>query len=589
MDENKVNGNTAGIRATQLEEIKRLYEFELGQDTFASAELLTHLAACTAAINREILVYIRRNGAIADVSVGDANTVSMPELRVVRNTDRLAGVRCVHTHPSGSGRLSDVDIGSLRSLKLDCMAALSVREGQPGSFYAAYLGEWKDDGYEVLEYGPLNPFRLPQRELMREIYEADGRLKSTAFETAAARPERAVLVGIEENGALDSMKELAELARTAGAQVVETSVQRRRSVDNATYIGSGKVDELRLTGSAVEADLFIFDDELSGVQLRNLEEGLGRPVIDRTTLILDIFASRAQSREGRLQVELAQQKYRLPRLAGAGLALSRLGGGIGTRGPGEKKLELDRRRIRRRIYELEQELNELVKQRALRRERREKNAMPLVALVGYTNAGKSTLLNVLSGSDVLAENKLFATLDPVVRQVELPGNTQCLFSDTVGFIHKLPHELVEAFRATLEEVKTADLLLHVVDCANPEYDAQMAVVEEVLASLGAADTPRINVYNQIDREGALPGHRGEWAHISAREGTGVTELLVMVEKTLTSSQTRVELLVPYDRYEAMALIRNLARILSEEHTGEGTLVTVMADQAVLGRIKAALS
>jgi len=587
--ENKVNGNTFGIRAAQLEEIKRLYEFALGQDTFASPELLEHLAACSGAINRELSVYIRRNGTVADVSVGDANTVSMPELRVVRNADRLAGVRCIHTHPNGSGRLSGVDLGTLRSLRLDCMAALAVREGKPGSLYAAYLGEWKDNGYEVLEFGPLHPYRLPQRELMRALCEADERLRATSHETAEARPQRVILAGIEQADALDSMKELSELASTAGAQVVGQSLQKRRSVDNATYIGSGKVEELKLLGSALEADLFIFDDELTAVQLRNLEEGLGRPVIDRTTLILDIFAMRAQSREGRLQVELAQQKYRLPRLAGAGLALSRLGGGIGTRGPGEKKLEMDRRRIRRRIYELEQELGELIKQRALRRERREQNAVPLVALVGYTNAGKSTLLNALSGSDVLAENKLFATLDPVVRQVTLPGGTQALFSDTVGFIHKLPHELVDAFRATLEEVKNADLLLHVVDCANPEYDAQMAVVEEVLASLGAAETPRINVYNQIDREGALPGRRGEWAHISAKEGTGVQELLSLVEKTLSASQVRVELMVPYGRYEAMALIRSAGRILSEEHTGEGTLVTAMVEQAALYRIKEAIA
>ncbi len=585
---NQVNGNTTGIRNTVLAEIERLYEFSVGQDTFASPELLEHMSICTAAINREISVYIKRNGVIADVSVGDANTVAMPQMRVVRNEDRLAGVRCIHTHPNGSAMLSEVDLGTLKSMRLDCMAALAVRDGKPTTLYAAYLGEWGDEGYEVLLYGPMQPHRLPQRALIREIYLADDRLKTGTHETAAARPERAILVGLEQADAMDTMKELAELAKSAGAQVVGQSVQKRRSIDNATYIGSGKVEELSLMGSAMEADLFIFDDELSAVQLRNLEEGLGRPVIDRTTLILDIFAARAQTREGRLQVELAQLKYRLPRLVGAGMALSRLGGGIGTRGPGEKKLELDRRRIRRRVFELEETLNEVVKQRALRRERREKNLIPLVALVGYTNAGKSTLLNALSGSDVLAEDKLFATLDPVVRQVELPQGTQVLFSDTVGFIHKLPHDLVQAFRATLEEVKHADLLLHVVDCANPEYDAQMQVVEEVLASLGAADTPRINVYNQIDREGANPARRGEWAHISAKEGTGVDALLAAVEKTLSAQQVRVELLVPYHRYEAMSLIRNVGRILSEEHTEQGTLVCAMLEERDLARVKEAV-
>lgn len=585
---NQVNGNTTGIRNTVLAEIERLYTFEVGQDTFATYELLEHMSTCTSAINREISVYIKRNGVIVDVSVGDAKTVAMPQMRVVRNEDRLSGVRCIHTHPNGSARLSEVDLGTLKSMRLDCMAALGVRDGKPTALYAAYLGEWGEDGYEVLQYGPMQPNRLPQRALMREIYLADERLKTGTHETAAARPERAILVGLEQADAMDTMRELAELAKSAGAQVVGQSVQKRRSIDNATYIGSGKVEELSLMGSALEADLFIFDDELSAVQLRNLEEGLGRPVIDRTTLILDIFASRAQTREGRLQVELAQLKYRLPRLIGSGMALSRLGGGIGTRGPGEKKLEIDRRRIRRRIFELEETLNEVVKQRALRRERREKNLVPLVALVGYTNAGKSTLLNALSGSDVLAEDKLFATLDPVVRQVTLPQGTQVLFSDTVGFIHKLPHDLVQAFRATLEEVKHADLLLHVVDCANPEYDAQMQVVEEVLASLGAADTPRINVYNQIDREGANPGRRGEWAHISAKEGTGVDALLAAVEKALSAQQVRVELLVPYHRYEAMALIRSVGRILSEEHTEQGTLVCAMLEERDLARVKDAV-
>ena len=584
----KINGNTAGIRATMLEQIQQLYEFQDGQEIFAGREFLEHLAACTGAINREISVYIRRNGTVADVSVGDSGTVAMPEMRVVRNEDRLCGVRCIHSHPNGSALLSEVDIGTLKSMRLDCMAAFGVREGKPTALYAAYLGEWGEQGYEVLRYGPLRPDRLPQRALIREIYAADERLKSGTHETAAARPERAILVGIEQNDALDTMKELSELVATAGAQVVGQSVQRRRGIDSATYIGSGKVHDLSLMGSALEADLFVFDDELSSIQLRNLEENLGRPVIDRTALILDIFAARAQSREGRLQVELAQLKYRLPRLTGAGLALSRLGGGIGTRGPGEKKLEIDRRRIRRRIFELEQSLGEVVKQRALRRERREKNAIPLIALVGYTNAGKSTLLNAISGSDVLAENMLFATLDPVVRQVRLPEGTEALFSDTVGFIHKLPHELVQAFRATLEEVSHADLILHVVDCANPEYDAQMQVVEDVLAQLGAADTPRINVYNQVDREGALPGHRSEWAHISAKEHIGIDGLLAAVEKKLNAQQVRVELLVPYHRYDAIALIRNAGRILSEEHTEEGARVCAMVEEKVLWRIKEAL-
>lgn len=585
---NKVNGNTAGIRDTVLARIALLYDCTSAPDVFASRELIELLAACSGEINREISVYIRRNGMVADVSIGDSSTVSMPEMRVVRNESRLCGVRCIHTHPGGSPQLSEVDIGTLKTMKLDSMAAIGVRNGLPTAMYAAFIGEWDEKtGYTTLLAGPLRPDMLPQRALMDELYAADNRLRLPAQEVEQ-RPERAILVGIEQNEGFDSMAELEQLVKTAGAEVVGRSVQRRRGVDNATYIGSGKVDELRLMGSALEAELYIFDDELTGVQLRNLEEALGRPVIDRTALILDIFASRAQSREGALQVELAQLRYRLPRLLGAGLVLSRQGAGIGTRGPGEKKLEIDRRRIRSRIHELEEDIEEIARQRAVRRERREKNAIPLIALVGYTNAGKSTLLNAVSGSDVLAEDMLFATLDPVVRQVTLPEGTRALFSDTVGFINKLPHELIRAFRSTLEEVTQSDLILHIVDSANEQYDIQMQVVEDVLAQLQAANTPRITVYNQIDREGAHPAKRGNCVWISAKNGTGIPKLLQMAEKMLNERQVRVQLIVPYEKYEALALIRASGRILEEAHEQDGTHIVAMIDEDALWKVKQAL-
>ena len=287
----------------------------------------------------------------------------------------------------------------------------------------------------------------------------------------------------------DSLDELASLAETAGAMVITRVLQNRMRPDPATFIGSGKAEELQLTCQTLEIDLAIMDDELTGAQQRNLENALGVRVIDRTALILDIFAQRAQSSEGKLQVELAQMKYRLPRLTGMGTVLSRLGGGIGTRGPGETQLEVDRRRIRRRIDDLEMQLREIKKQRDMRRARREKNGQITVALVGYTNAGKSTLLNALSGADVLVEDKLFATLDPVMRRVELPENRECLVVDTVGFIRKLPHQLVQAFRSTLEEALFADLLVVVSDLSSPHYAQQRATVFEVLNDLGAADRP----------------------------------------------------------------------------------------------------
>jgi len=447
------------------------------------------------------------------------------------------------------------------------------------------MGEAVGEEREVLVYGPLRPYKLPQRQLIEEIYVSDDRLKSSTKDTKDDIPERTVLVGLENDEGYDTIEELAELAKTAGANVVARSIQKRRTPDNATYIGSGKVDELSLLCSETEAELVIFDDELTGSQLRNLETRLGVKVIDRTALILDIFAQRAVSREGALQVELAQMKYNLTRLTGQGTALSRLGGGIGTRGPGEKKLEIDRRRIRRRIFELGEELKEVEKQRSLRRERREKNATPLVALVGYTNAGKSTFLNAVSNAGVLAEDKLFATLDPVVRQITLPNGLDILLSDTVGFINKLPHDLIEAFKSTLEEVSNADLILHVVDISCDHYDAQMRVVEDVIASLGAGDTPRINVYNKIDRIDSRPRGTEDDAFVSAATGEGMESLLERVEKLLSASHSTIELTIPYDKYEAVALLHSEARILSEEHTETGTKICAACEDGTLRKLK----
>ncbi|HWS30239.1 MAG TPA: GTPase HflX [Clostridia bacterium] len=582
----KINGNTEGVKASLLEQIALLYDVKMNQDEFASFELLEQMAEFTARTGREISVYISRDGRVADVSLGDTGKVSMPTLRLVRNEDRLSGVRCIHTHPNGDSRPSGVDLGTLRSARLDSMASMGVSaDGRPLSLYAAFLGEMEGNERAIALFGPLRPYKLPNALLMQEIYAADARFKSSTKEVLEAKPQRAVLVGLDTNGGFDSMAELKELALSAGAQVVGQFTQKRKDIDNATYIGSGKADELSLSVSELEADLIIFDDELSAIQVRNLESATGTAVIDRTTLILDIFASRAQSREGKLQVELAQLKYSLPHLLGQGRTLSQQGAGIGTRGPGERKLEIDRRRIKRRIYELQQELNEIEKQRGLRRERREKNKVPLVALVGYTNAGKSSLLNAVSGAGVLTEDKLFATLDPVVRQVELKSGVSVLFSDTVGFISKLPHDLVDAFRSTLEEVREADLVLHVIDASSPELKAQKAVVEEVLASLHALDTPRIDVYNKIDKLAEKPVPREGAAFISAASGEGIEELLHSVEHALSASRQKVELLIPYGKYEAMSLIRAEGKLLCEEHAEDGTKVTALLDEQTLWKLK----
>lgn len=591
----KVNGNLNGIRSTTVERIRSIYDLTMGQKEFASFELISLMSELTGEIGREISVYITRDGRIADVSVGSDRKVDMPSMRVVRNEDRLCGVRCLHTHPNGDGRPSGVDLGTLRSMQLDSMASVGVSDGKPTQLYAAFIGDENGEGgREALVYGPLRPYKLPNAALIAEIFISDDRFRSVTKAVSENEPERAILVGMESGETYDTLAELKELAKTAGAAVVGSVPVKKRPIDNATYIGSGKAEELSLMGSELEADLFIFDDELSAIQQRNLEEILGASVIDRTTLILDIFASRAQSREGKLQVELAQLRYRLPRLLGQGQVLSRLGGGIGTRGPGEKKLEIDRRRIRRRIYELEEELADVEKQRGLRSSGRRGGRVPLVALVGYTNAGKSTLLNALTDAGVLAEDKLFATLDPVVRQIELPNGTAIILSDTVGFINKLPHDLINAFRSTLDEVREADLILHVIDVSSDYHDTQMRVVEDVLSDLGAGDTPRIDVFNKCDLLPEFPGSFGRdgarrHAFISAKDGRGLSELLTVAEDMLSANRPAVDVVIPYSKYEAVGFIHEKGTVISEEHLEEGTRVRAYLDEQDAGQLKKLLN
>lgn len=584
----EIHGNVAGIRDIVLNEMLWLYETQMSADEFLSDEICDALVHFTSLINREVLIYVSRVGKIEDVRIGDDHSVHMEEMRLVRNIDRLSGVRCIHTHPNETGYLSDVDIGSLNALRLDAMCAIGVKDGKASSVYAAFIGDMEGEERIPIWYGPMRAHHLPQKQLMDAILEADKRLLTDTYNIVEIKPDRAVLAGIESADGYDTLSELAELCQTAGIKVVAKEQQRRRAVDAGTYIGSGKAEELALTASAVEADIFVFDDELSAIQLRNLEQILGLPIVDRTMLILDIFAQRAQSREGKLQVELAQLKYRLPRLLGMGKVLSRQGAsGVGMRGPGEKKLEIDRRRIRRRVFELEQELAEIEKQRGLRRAKRAANPIPVVALVGYTNAGKSTLLNLLSGADALAEDKLFATLDPIVRKITLPNGTECLLSDTVGFINKLPHDLVNAFRSTLDEVSDADLILHVVDCSSDYFDVQMRVVEEVLGSLNALETPRIEVFNKIDKPEAKPRSNG--IAISAALGTGIDALLKAIEDALAKTQVRLDIVVPYEKYDAMQMIRQSATILSETHEADGTHMTLLLNESETWRIKKAIS
>lgn len=405
-------------------------------------------------------------------------------------------------------------------------------------------------------------------------------------------PERALLLGVD-TGEYDceiSLAELEELSRTAGAEVVGTVSQKLPNPNPATYIGSGRMEEVCAFCRANEIDLIVADGELSPAQQRNMETQTDTRVIDRTTLILDIFAQRARSREGKIQVELAQLRYMLPRLTGKGKAMSRLGGGIGTRGPGESKLESDKRHIRRRIYALEEELRQIEKRRNAMRTRRKKDGVIAVAIVGYTNAGKSTLMNYLTEAGVLAEDKLFATLDPTARKLTLPNGQDIMLIDTVGLVRRLPHHLVEAFKSTLEEAKSADLILNVCDASDPVCAEHLEVTERLLSELGCSKTPTVTVMNKCDRVPelyTLPT-LGKTVHISARTGEGIPKLLSEIEKAVCAHTARVTLLIPFSEGQKLAEIRRSGVVLSETFLPEGTRAEAVVDTALLEDLKAYL-
>lgn len=409
------------------------------------------------------------------------------------------------------------------------------------------------------------------------------------------KKERAVLAGVHtgtrdilHDTTEESIAELEELVKTAGGEAVCTVIQNKADIEAATYMGTGKLEEIKNAISSADADMVVFDDELSPVQLRNISDFLEVKILDRSMLILDIFAMRAKSGEGKLQVELAQLKYRLPRLRGMGTELSRTGAGIGTRGPGESRLESDRRHIRRRISALEEQIKELKKHRSLIRSRREKDGVITAALVGYTNAGKSTLLNTLAKSDVLAENKLFATLDPTSRAITLDDNRKILLVDTVGFIRKLPHNLIEAFKSTLEEAVVADLLLHVIDASSEERGSQISVVENVLGEIGALNKPIIGIFNKCDKLDMIPvinNSYDENVFISAKHNENIDELIKAISDTAPGKKHRVRAVIPYSEGAVVNELHEKEKVLSEEYSGEGIVMELLVDAQMYERIK----
>ena len=558
----QIHGNTEGIRNTLLSEMAQLYDMEIPEEDFAPRELIALLAQYSAAINREIAVYIARDGEVVDIMIGENDQVALPSVRLRRSENRLSRIRVLHTHPGGSAKLSVVDLNALRQLRLDAISAIGVSpEGQPTGISAAFICGWDGEKPLTEETDIYSPWRFPGEDWMGRIAEYDRAAPQTG--DTQERPERAMLLSIRDD---TSFQELRALAESAGAEVVSQMVQKRAKPESATYIGSGKAAELALAAQAADATMILCDDELTGVQLHNLEELTGVKVVDRTNLILDIFAQRARTREGKLQVSLAQLKYQMTHLIGFGVSLSRLAGGIGTRGPGETKLEMDRRAIRRRYTLLQKELSELKAHRELQRKARKRSEVRTVALVGYTNAGKSTLFNRLADGEVLVMDQLFATLDATTRRVEPDKGLPYLLTDTVGFITNLPTDLVEAFQSTLEEAALADLLLIVTDASNPDSLAQRRVVDEVLEKLGATAQPRLEVLNKVDR--ALPEivlAFPDAVQVCALTGEGTDVLLEAIQEKLHDRLVTVTLRIPYDKMKVSGLVRTYAQDVSETY------------------------
>lgn len=585
----EIKGNIKGIRDSVIAELQKLYDMQSPQ--LVSQELAVKLADITEYINREISVYITRSGQIIEIAVGDNATVELPSFSGRRGAGRLSGIRCIHTHPGGNPYLSGVDISALKNNKYDAMVAIGVVSPdftKSELTFGLITGIDSNENYTAECYGPYSIEDTENINFVNTVSTIERILdKQTGTASLQVMSERAILIGMEwgRNDSLwtvdDSLEELKQLADTAGATVIKKFIQKRPKPDSAFFIGRGKVQELALYAQQENIDLCIFDDELSPAQQRNIESVMGIRILDRTALILDIFAQRARTNEGKLQVELAQLQYTLPRIMGKGLMLSRLGGGIGTRGPGETKLEVDRRRIRDRIAFIKDQIEKVKAVRSLHRSKRKKNNVFEVSLVGYTNAGKSTLLNTLTNSDIYAKDQLFATLDPTTRQLTLPNKQEIIITDTVGFIQRLPHQLIAAFRSTLEVVTEADLLVHVIDVSHELYKEQAAAVHEVLKEIGAETKPVITVYNKIDKlppDSKLTDRLAleeDTVCISAAKKLNLETLQQMIESHLKSKAVEVTLCIPYAETAKAAQLHETANVLEQEYTENGAVMKVI--------------
>ncbi|WP_426749346.1 GTPase HflX [Myxococcus sp. Y35] len=536
----EIYGNTLGLKSSEQHRLRNTFRRRVSPHEIVSPELARHLTELSRETNRQVGVLVNRKGEIEHVVVGNAHKLELPDIgRARAGQVRLRGLRLVHTHLKSEPLTKD-DLTDLALLRLDCVAAIGVEDqGLPGVLHYAYLVPENGTG-EFWHVDTLPSVHVEQPDLLATLGALEEEFNRKAASRKVGGREKAILVAVCLDGnrarAESSLEELKELARTAGVEVIDSVLQVKREADPRYLIGRGKLEELNLRSMQSMVDLLIFDKDLSPSQGRHIGEATSLKVLDRTQLILDIFAQRAQSAEGKLQVELAQLKYRLPRLVQSDDSLSRLMGGIGGRGPGETKLEIDRRRVRERITHLEKRIDAIGRERSVRRAQRNRRELPVISIVGYTNAGKSTLLNAITNAEVLAENKLFATLDPTSRRLRFPQEREVIITDTVGFIRDLPKDLVAAFRATLEELYDASLLLHVVDAADPARDDQVEAVENILESLDLMEKPRLMVWNKADllppdEVEALLRSRGGVA-ISAATREGLATLLAKADTTL---------------------------------------------------------
>ncbi|HAT4102903.1 TPA: GTPase HflX [Clostridium perfringens] len=587
-----IHGNTDGIRNSVLKELEELYKINVPKYSVCTEDMINIISRLSFQIEREISVGINRKGKVISVAIGDSSSVEIPLIDI--HEKRLSGVRIIHTHPSGVSRLSALDISALMKLKLDTIMAIAVEEGKAKDASLGFC--YVENEILISEEAPhLTIDKCLQINILDKINHVEEVIKTSNVEEDDS--ERAILVGCDTRESLD---ELEELAKACDIPTLEKVFQNRSKIDASFYIGRGKVLEIANIRQLTRANLVIFDDELSGAQVKKLEANLGVKVIDRTTLILEIFSRRAKTREAKIQVELAQLKYRAARLMGLGTVMSRTGGGIGTRGPGEKKLEIDRRHIRERIYDLQAELKKIKKIRETQRERRSKDKTSQVSLVGYTNAGKSTLRNTLcaeSASTLATQAKdkvfeadmLFATLDTTTRAIKLPDNRDITLTDTVGFVSKLPHELVEAFKSTLEEVIYSDLLCHVVDASSDNAQEEIIAVEKVLGELKALESAKILVLNKIDKadeeklnelEAKYSSIYNKVVKISARERINLDELLEAISEELPYKLKSKEYIIPYTAQQVVAYLHRNANVSEEEYREEGTYIKAEVDEEV---------